>query len=354
MNCSGKPVRPVERCRVEVPIRRFPSQSLIVREHLFVKTRLRRCPRCGSPRVEFLKAVVIPQKAGQFYPVGGDLLIYKCSDCGQLFHFEFLYRRPVPGEAAFDDPLLVFKELLDFHSGRLPPEYREFGYTLSIILLDCKEGRELVSLVAEILKEFIKYKRKLEEFSTNDRDFAKYLLLLSFICYARPGEIVDLDYILRECKEDVRSLLRELPARCDLIQDTLREASSTDPRYYYSRIYVWHKNNRDLIYERLRERSRDDPYILCYQELVDAMPRPEEVTLEDIAFICRESIAGLMEWAYWLKDHEGVPLAAYAHFILITFLDGFHGSRTREYGERSRLYPSYSMTECVKKKGRRL
>ena len=348
MYYSGKLARPVRRYRVEVPIRRFPSQSLVVREHLFVEARLKRCPQCGSPRVRFLRAAVIPPRAGQPYPVGGDLLVYECPDCGLLFHFEFLYRRPAPEEAVFDDPLQAFRELLDLRSSHLPPEYRAFSYALLMILDDCKERKEFVSLVTEILREFIRYKRKLEGFSADNRDLGKYLLLLSFICHTRLGEIVDLDYILEEY-EDEKKLLEELSARCDLFQRVLRVALSTDPRYYYSRIYEWHRRNRDLIYERLKGRSRDDPYISCYQELVNAMPKPEEATLEDIALICCESIAGLMEWAYWLEDREGVPIAAYAYFILITFLDGFHGSRTWEYSRRSRLYPSHSITGCMKR-----
>lgn len=116
---------------------------------------------------------------------------------------------------------------------------------------------------------------------------------------------------------------------------------------YYARIYNWHKKNKEKIFIKMSSRPRNDPYILCYLELVDALPDAENASIEDIMFVCREVIAGLMEWAYHEVDEFGVKLAAYAHYILDTFSDGSHGERTLKLSKSSKLYPLYSMINCL-------
>lgn len=118
---------------------------------------------------------------------------------------------------------------------------------------------------------------------------------------------------------------------------------------YYARIFNWHKRNKNAVFTRLSNRKRDDPYISCYLELIEAMPQPKYVLPEDIAFISREVIAGLMEWAYHEKDEEGVKTAAYAHYVLDTFFDGFHGDKTSRSARLSRLFTKYNMSDCIKR-----
>ena len=79
------------------------------------------------------------------------------------------------------------------------------------------------------------------------------------------------------------------------------------------------------------------------------IPKPNVASIEDIALICREVIAGLMEWAYHEKDENDVKIAAYAHFILDTFFDGFSGTKTIEVSKNSKLYSEYSMSRCLEK-----
>ncbi|MEM1831385.1 MAG: hypothetical protein QXT57_01785 [Thermosphaera sp.] len=116
---------------------------------------------------------------------------------------------------------------------------------------------------------------------------------------------------------------------------------------YYARIYNWHMKNKNKIFAKLPDRSKDDPYIICYLELMRILPEPNVASLEDIAFVCREVLAGLMEWAYHEIDENGVKIAAYAHYILDTFFDGFNGSKTIQFSKNSKLYPTYSMLSCL-------
>ena len=118
---------------------------------------------------------------------------------------------------------------------------------------------------------------------------------------------------------------------------------------YYKRIYDWHVKNKNKIFIKLPNRSRNDPYILCYLELMKVIPKPNVASIEDIALICREVIAGLMEWAYHEKDENDVKIAAYAHFILDTFFDGFSGTKTIEVSKNSKLYSEYSMSRCLER-----
>lgn len=95
---------------------------------------------------------------------------------------------------------------------------------------------------------------------------------------------------------------------------------------YYAKIYYWHLKNKNRVDHKK------------YRELVNALPHPDEVDLEDIAFVCKEVIAGFMEWAYHEVDESGVKTAAYAHYILDTFFDGFHGEKTEALSRKSGLY----------------
>ena len=115
----------------------------------------------------------------------------------------------------------------------------------------------------------------------------------------------------------------------------------------YDRIYSWHIKNKQRIHDNLAHKKEDDPYIICYQKLVRALPHPAEVTREDVAFVCREVIAGLMEWAYHEKDENGVKMSTYAHYVLGTFFDGFNGKETRKFSQNSKLYEDYSMRKCL-------
>jgi len=116
---------------------------------------------------------------------------------------------------------------------------------------------------------------------------------------------------------------------------------------YYERLREWYSANRALAASKLR-RSRSDPYVSCFEELVSILPAKHTATPEDIAFVSVEVISGLMEWAYHEKDQDGVKMAAYAHFILDRFFDGFHGKATRAASQRSR-FVSYGMRDCIER-----
>lgn len=100
---------------------------------------------------------------------------------------------------------------------------------------------------------------------------------------------------------------------------------------YYSRIYRWHRKNSN-------SKQDDSPYARRYQDLVESLPAPEKASSEDIAFVCKEVIAGLMEWAYHKVDEYGIKTAAYAHHILDTFFDGFHGEKAKTLMQKSKLH----------------
>jgi len=103
---------------------------------------------------------------------------------------------------------------------------------------------------------------------------------------------------------------------------------------YYTRIYDWHKSHHDI-------KKNDNPYTKRYRELVESLPNPEKASPEDIVFVCKEVIAGLMEWAYHKMDNYEIKTAAYAHYILNTFFDGFHGEKMRVLQQKSELYRKF-------------
>jgi len=121
------------------------------------------------------------------------------------------------------------------------------------------------------------------------------------------------------------------------------------PKEYYTRIYNWHGKNQHKIFNKLSGRKKEDPYIRCYQELIRVLPSPKSVSLDDISFICREVIGGLMEWAYHEKDKHDVKTAAYAQYVLDRFLDGFHGEKTLKSARSSKLYAKYNMSACLER-----
>jgi len=131
-----------------------------------------------------------------------------------------------------------------------------------------------------------------------------------------------------------------------IIDDLAKIPRGLSLQEYYLRIYNWYTKNKDKILVKLSHRDANDPYILCYYELMKVIPPPTEATEEDVAMICREVIAGLMEWAYHEKDEHGIRVAAYAHYILNTFFDGFHGKKALEFSKKSKLY-KYNMVECL-------
>lgn len=118
---------------------------------------------------------------------------------------------------------------------------------------------------------------------------------------------------------------------------------------YYGRIFNWHKKNQKNIFTKLATRKNDDPYIRCYLELIKALPQPKSATPDDIAFVCREVIAGLMEWAYHEKDVHNVKTAAYAHYVVDTHFDGFSGKKTIQHAKSSKLYPKHNMSSCLER-----
>lgn len=128
-------------------------------------------------------------------------------------------------------------------------------------------------------------------------------------------------------------------------EDMVKVPKGLSLKEYYARIYNWHMKNK--IFTELR--NKDNPYVICYLELMRVLPEPNVASSEDIAFVCREVITGLMEWAYHEIDENGVKIAAYAHHILDTFFDGFNGSKTIQLSKNSKLYPTYSMSSCLRR-----
>ena len=132
-------------------------------------------------------------------------------------------------------------------------------------------------------------------------------------------------------------------------EDMARVPKGLSLKEYYTKIHDWHKKNKDKIFIKLSNRNRDDPYILCYLELMRVIPEPSIASSEDIAFVCTEVITGLMEWAYHEEDEGNVKMAAYAHYILNTFFDGFHGEKIMKLSRNSRLYPKYNISNCLQR-----
>ena len=56
-----------------------------------------------------------------------------------------------------------------------------------------------------------------------------------------------------------------------------------------------------------------------------------------------------MEWAYHEEDNYGVKMAAYAHYILDNFFDGFNGKNTLKMAQNSKLYTKYSLSTCLER-----
>lgn len=115
----------------------------------------------------------------------------------------------------------------------------------------------------------------------------------------------------------------------------------------YARIFEWHSKNSEKIFNRRKNSNGNDIYTTCYQELLKVLPLPEEVSQEDIVFICVEVLSGLMEWAFHEADSFGIKTAAYAEYILDSFFEGFHSDKTKNLKRQSKLFPQYEMSNCL-------
>lgn len=105
--------------------------------------------------------------------------------------------------------------------------------------------------------------------------------------------------------------LNELLINLDEIEKT-GNLRLTPERCAYQRIYDWHKQNSDMIYQIRKEKDR---YSEDYLRLVDLLPEPSQTTEEDILFIAHQVLTMLMEWAYHQKDKYGKELHEYAKII---------------------------------------
>ena len=88
----------------------------------------------------------------------------------------------------------------------------------------------------------------------------------------------------------------------------------------YERIYKWYMSYRlDRVLKRDKiGRKIDVQDILAYRNLRHALAifSPDIASQEDMDFIFRKVIAGLMEWSYHEEDEFGIKMAAYAQFAI--------------------------------------
>jgi len=82
----------------------------------------------------------------------------------------------------------------------------------------------------------------------------------------------------------------------------------------YERIYRWHMS--DGLDRILKGRKVDRDYFASYAMLRFRLPPPGSVSQEDMDFIFREVLMGLMEWSYHEEDEFGIKMAAYAEFAI--------------------------------------
>ena len=61
-----------------------------------------------------------------------------------------------------------------------------------------------------------------------------------------------------------------------------------------------------------------------------------------MAFVFGEVISASFEWAYHEKDKDGIKIAAYAHFALDNYYDGFGGDEFRKRRKASKLFTEYN------------
>jgi len=88
----------------------------------------------------------------------------------------------------------------------------------------------------------------------------------------------------------------------------------------YERIYRWHmKYGLDEILkpDSIGRRVNAED-LLAYRNLrlALAMFSPDTASQEDMDFIFREVLKGLMEWSYHREDEFGIKMGAYAHFAI--------------------------------------
>ena len=111
----------------------------------------------------------------------------------------------------------------------------------------------------------------------------------------------------------------------------------------YERIYKWHMSyGLERILERNELRRLDEKDILAYRYLrfTLALFPPDNVSQEDMDFIFREVIMGLMEWSYHKEDEFGIKMGAYAHFAI-----------NKKYGnlQNQKFQKSYRESKLLKK-----
>jgi len=88
----------------------------------------------------------------------------------------------------------------------------------------------------------------------------------------------------------------------------------------YERIYKWHMSyrlDRALKPDKIGRRINAED-LLAYRNLRLAFHgfSPDVASQEDMDFIFREVITGLMEWSYHEEDEFGIKMGAYAHFAI--------------------------------------
>jgi len=125
-----------------------------------------------------------------------------------------------------------------------------------------------------------------------------------------------------------------------LLEDFLKLPPDITVRECYCRIYTWHTIHGA---ERIRSvYGREDDYSRAYAKLLQALPLPELATQPDMDFVFGQVIAGLMEWAYRLRDEHGIKTAAYAHYALNTeYNSGWENAELRESIKKSSLHKMF-------------
>jgi len=88
----------------------------------------------------------------------------------------------------------------------------------------------------------------------------------------------------------------------------------------YERIYRWHMKyglDRALKPDEIGRRINVEDF-LAYRNLKHALAifSPDIASQEDMDFIFREILIGLMEWSYHEEDEFGIKMAAYAQFAI--------------------------------------
>lgn len=90
-------------------------------------------------------------------------------------------------------------------------------------------------------------------------------------------------------------------------------------RFYYSLIFLWHKEKGMETVERMRKNRNDDErnrdYIEEYIGIIENLPIPSEANIEEMALIARKVRSGILEWNYGEKYILDIPLGQIARTI---------------------------------------